>query len=279
MEGLIGDRVQVNAQLNPVAACNSSTRIAASSRMESRAVKIRARENRFQSEQIRNICFKYLSGLCDSIVIDEEIMKLISEGILAVTLLALGAHTASAGVIAFDDAYASLGEGGKPATYYSSEGVTISGSYYGLVGGVGKGDPGNWSLEGTNGSAVLGCNEGSSCSPTFNFLSPVSEVSLDIGESEGFASFTVSGYLDDTLVNSETLDINDPNESTGTWDTFSLTGLMDEVVISSADVRAYGVDNVVIPSTPEPATWSIAAVGLGLMVAVWCRRKRTWAKV
>jgi hypothetical protein len=87
-------------------------------------------------------------------------------------------------VIAFDDAYASLGEGGNPATCCSSEGVTINGSYYGLVGGAGNGDPGNWSLEGTNGSAFLGCNEGSSCSPTFNLFSHVSEVSLDIGDSE-----------------------------------------------------------------------------------------------
>src|ERR1019366_2643077 len=106
-------------------------------------------------------------------------LRRITGTIFTVTLLIFSGHAASAGVLTFDDAYAALGQGGNPATYYSSEGVTISGTYFGLVGGVGNGDPGNWSLEGTNGYAFLGCNEGDSCSPTFTFTSP-QDVSLDI---------------------------------------------------------------------------------------------------
>ena len=52
--------------------------------------------------------------------------------------------------INFDDAFAENGNGFNPATYYS--GVSISGTYFGVVGGVGNGDPGNWSLAGSNGS-------------------------------------------------------------------------------------------------------------------------------
>ena len=42
--------------------------------------------------------------------------------------------------INFDDAFAEHGNGFNPATYYS--GVSISGTYFGVVGGVGNGDPG-----------------------------------------------------------------------------------------------------------------------------------------
>ena len=203
-------------------------------------------------------------------------MRRIAGTIFTVTLLVFSGHAASAGVLTFDDAYAALGQGGNPATYYSSEGVTISGTYFGLVGGVGNGDPGNWSLEGTNGSAFLGCNEGDSCSPTFTFTSP-QDVSLDIGFNDGdSASFTVTGYLDSTPVGSETLTITNPNTETGTWDTFSLSGAVDEVVISSSGAGAYGVDNVnFTAAAPEPASFSMLLLGAaGLGIGAYRRRRQ-----
>ena len=108
-------------------------------------------------------------------------MNRITQGILAAALITLASGAASAATINFDDAYELLGDLGNPATFYSSEGVTISGTYLGIVPGKGYGDPGGWGLEGTNGSASLGCNAGNNCSPTFDFASPVDDVSLDGG--------------------------------------------------------------------------------------------------
>jgi hypothetical protein len=195
----------------------------------------------------------------------------------AIALLAFSGHTALAGVLTFDDAYASLGNGGNPATYYSPEGVTISGTNSGVIGGIGNGDPGNWLLEGTNGSAFLGCNRGNACSPTFDFSSAVDGVSLDIGLSNDFsASFTVSGYLDDSLVDSDTLVVTDTGTDGGTWDTFSLSGAVDEVVISSSFSGGffYGLDNVNFDSaTPEPASFSMLLLGvIGLGMGAYRRR-------
>lgn len=203
-------------------------------------------------------------------------MKQFTQGILAAALLVFSGHAASAGVIQFDDAYATLSDEGDPATFYVPQGVTISGSYFGLVGGTGNGDPGGWSLGGTNGSAFLGCNSGDSCSPTFNFSSPVSDISMDIGLSYGSsASFTVSSYLSNVLVGSATLGISDSSTSTGTWKTFSLTGSADKVVISSVGADAYGVDNVIFSAqAPEPSTWMAAFGGLVLMVGGRYRNRK-----
>lgn len=197
-------------------------------------------------------------------------------------LLALGSGTAAAGVIAFDDAYASLDDGGNPATYYSSEGVTIGGDFFGLAGGIGNGDPGDWSLDGTNGSAFLGCNDGNSCSPTFTFASPVDQFSLDIGLANDWAAnFTVSGYLDANLVDSQTLNFTDTGTTGGTWNTFTLNGSVDQVVVSSSFSKgfAYGIDNVQFASgsaAPEPASISLMLFGsVFLGVTALRRYKRT----
>ena len=208
-------------------------------------------------------------------------MKRITEGILAAALLVFGGHTASAGVIAFDDAYGANGDGSDPNTYYVPQGVIINGAYFGLVGGTGNGDPGNWDLGGTNGSAFLGCNEGDSCTPTFSFASPVGSIALDIGMGFGSsATFTVSSYLNNVLVSSQTLAFTDSALSGGTWNTFSLSGSANKVAISSAGAGAYGIDNFVFSSgqapaqTPEPATWMAAFAGLGLVAAGRYRNRK-----
>jgi hypothetical protein len=57
-------------------------------------------------------------------------------------LLTISATCAAAATISFDDAYAASVF--NPATYYKAlDGVTISGTYTGVIGGVGNGDPGN----------------------------------------------------------------------------------------------------------------------------------------
>lgn len=199
---------------------------------------------------------------------------------MTAALVAFGASVASADVIAFDGAYPSLGDGGDPATYYSAQGITIGGDNAGVWGGNSNGNPGGWSLEGTNGPAFLGCNDGDSCSPTFNFATPVDDVSLDIGLANNWsATFTVSGYLGTTLVDSDTLTINH-GVSGGTWDTFALTGDVDQVVVSSSFVSpgfAFGLDNVQFDSpatAPEPATFSMLLFGVGAVGLAALRRRR-----
>lgn len=207
-------------------------------------------------------------------------MNHIVRGALAAALLAVCTNPASAAVLTFDDAYAALSDAGNPATFYSSDGVTISGDYFGVIGGLSNGDPGGWGLEGTNGSAFLGCNDGNSCSPTFTFANPVNDVSLDIGLANHWsATFTVSGYLDGSLVSSDTFTISDPNNRGGTWDTFSLNGNVDKVVVTdsfSSPGFAYGLDNVSFsPATaavPEPASWAMLLIGFGMVGAVTRRR-------
>jgi hypothetical protein len=170
-------------------------------------------------------------------------------------------------IINFDDAYASLSDGGDVSTFYqSSLGVTISGDNAGVWGGVGNGDPGNWTLLGTNGSAFLGNNDGNSSSPTFDFSSAISDISLDIGVSGDAGTFTVTGFLDGTEVTSQTFTIESPDPDIGTWDTATLTGLMNEVQVTTTGPSfAFGVDNVVfstsVTEAPEPSTFVLLAGG------------------
>lgn len=198
-------------------------------------------------------------------------MRYIVKSVLAAALLAVCVKPAAAAtVLTFDDAYSDLGDGGNPATYYSAEGVTISGDYFGVVGGVGNGDPGDWKLGGTNGSAFLGCNDGNSCSPTFSFSSPVQNVSLDIGLANDWsATFTVAGYLDGSLVDSDTVTVSDPGTADGTWDTFALDGAVNSVVVSSSFTSgfAYGLDNFsfTAAAVPEPASWLLLATAFGFL--------------
>jgi hypothetical protein len=182
--------------------------------------------------------------------------------------LLLCANQADASIIInFDDAYAALGDGGDVSTFYqSSLGVTISGDNAGVWGGVGNGDPGAWSLLGTNGSAFLGNNDGNSSSPTFNFSSDISDLSLDIGDSEDVGTYTVTGFLDGTEVASQTFTIDAPDPDIGTWDTATLTGLMNEVQVTTTGPSfAFGIDNVVFSTSavdaPEPSTFVLLAGG------------------
>jgi hypothetical protein len=187
----------------------------------------------------------------------------------------------AASIINFDDAYAMVSDGGSVSTFYqSSLGVTIAGNNAGVWGGTGNGDVGNWSLLGTNGSAFLGANNGTDSSPTFNFSSSVSGVSLDIGDSIETGTFTVTGFLDGTQVTSQTFTILDPNTTTGTWQTATLSGSVDQVVVTTTGPTfAFGIDNVVFSSAaaaPEPSTFLL--LGGGLVLGGGMRRWRNSKK-
>ena len=60
--------------------------------------------------------------------------------------------------IDFEDAFSALGHEGDPSSFYSSQGLTINGNYFGILEGVSRGDSGNFDLEGTAGPASLAIN-------------------------------------------------------------------------------------------------------------------------
>ena len=72
-----------------------------------------------------------------------------------------------------------------PANRYAYMGVTFDATDDGTTwGGLGNGDPGNWDLEGTNGSTFMGMN-GNSYGLTMNFASDIAGFSLDASRSLG----------------------------------------------------------------------------------------------
>ncbi len=198
--------------------------------------------------------------------------SLLATCIVATSMLGVAA---SAATVNFDDAYAANVPVGN--YYAATHGLTVSGTFFGLVGGNGNGDPGNWNLEGTNGSAFLGCNQNTSCSPTFTFANPLASLSLDLGM-PGFAwsgDFTVTALLGNTVVDSVLLNISSPSQNAGNWQTATVTGLFDSVTVSFAGIGGafgYGLDNVVFEASngrvPEPGMpVLVAGALLGLMVA------------
>ena len=196
--------------------------------------------------------------------------------IFAITSILIGsfASNARAAVISFDDAYAVLGDAGNPDSFYTSQGVTIFGTYFGLAGGVGNGDPGNWHLEGTNGAAFLAINQGTSGSPTFSFDTPITAGSLDLGVSFRMTIvLQVTGFLGESQVFQEQVSISDDNENDeGTWETFQFSTPVDKLVVQKVggDFAAfgYGIDNVV--AVPEP---SATALLIGAFAFASARRR------
>jgi len=219
--------------------------------------------------------------------------------ILGASIAAFAALTGSvnAGVIAFDDAFAVMyplapGENADPTTFYlDSDGATFSGSWgsAGVVSGVGNGDIGNWNLEGTNGSAFLGCNHGTTCSPTVSFNSNLSSLSLDVGlPAFGWsADFLVEALINNLVVDSVTFNLtsnpsttSDPTDlsNVGPWQTATFNGVFDAVRVTAAfpDVgffSAFGIDNISYEVTPVPEPPEILLFVTGILGLFFARRK------
>ncbi len=168
----------------------------------------------------------------------------------AAAIFSITCKNVSAVTVRFDDAYADLGESSDPATYYQADlGVTFSGQYFGVVGGQGNGDTGNWELRGTNGSALLGINTSTSGSPTINFGKVVTGFSVDVGVPEfgstANSQLRATGFRNGQVVEIRSVFITTTGDVDGEWEKLTFTQFVDSVRIQkiSGTANAYGVDN------------------------------------
>lgn len=185
---------------------------------------------------------------------------------------------ASAAVITFDEfARDNFAQGAMQANRYAFLGATFATTDDGSSwDGTGSGDPGNWGISGTNGDAFSGYN-GSSYNATISFASAVSNLTLDVSRSSGSQAgdtFTLDSYLGSTLLSSQTVVLGAINS----WSTVAAAGSVDSIVLSGngSGFHPFGVDNIrwdVQAPVPEPETYALMLLGLGVVAAIARRRK------
>lgn len=205
-------------------------------------------------------------------------MKSILLKALLSAAIAGAAIPASATFITFDEFARDNGaQGGMQANRYASLGVTFATTDDGSSwDGTGNGDPGNWNITGTNGDAFSGYN-GSSYSATISFASAVSNLTLDVSRSNGSSAgntFTLASYLGPTLLSSQTITLGAIN----VWSTVAASSSVDSIVLSGNGngFHPFGMDNIqwdVRPAVPEPETYALMLLGLGVVAMVVRRRK------
>lgn len=192
--------------------------------------------------------------------------------------LLLGAFSSAsyAAVATFDDAWADLGGGANPGNYYSNLTISIPGGF-GVIGGVGNGDPGNWDLNGTNGPALLGLWTDNGPS-TYQFAYPQTSIAMDVGSSFGDDNnYTLQAFLGATPVGAPvTANIIDNNNGNGTWQTLTVSGIgqFDSVQLSEDNNQCCtGVDNIVyddVAPTPLPANPVPSLSEWGMIILFLC---------
>jgi hypothetical protein len=186
--------------------------------------------------------------------------------------LALQSSAVYGQVIRFDEFPADNVNGDLPANRYAALGVTFAATDDGSTwGGLSSGDPGNWDLDGTNGSTFSGFN-GDSYSLRMLFSTPATNFSLDVSRSAGSTDgnqFTLEGYFLGGLVDSQTITLAPIN----TWTTVALSGVIDETRWSGQGdgFHPFGVDNVRWTIVPEPTAIFLALVAAGV---AWFSRRR-----
>lgn len=200
-------------------------------------------------------------------------MKMLNRSVGVFALALLLATTAHAGVINFEEFPADNSNGPMQADRYSALGVAFVATDDGSTwGGIGNGDPGNWDLEGTNGSIFSGFN-GSSYGLTMLFDTDVSAFAMDAARSAGSSAgdtITLEGWNDGGLVETLTVTFGDIN----VWSTLTLASSVDEVRwFGTGDgFHPFGVDNIQWDAAAVSAPAPLALLGLGL-IAIGVRRR------
>lgn len=170
----------------------------------------------------------------------------------------------SAAVIDFEDAYAAFGYRGQVGDFYADKGLTVSGNYFGLIGGVSQGDPGNFDLEGTNGPSSLAVN---TITHTIDLnFDAVVDLTLDLGIDFGYTSdITIITYAGGAEVSNNMITLTDTlNNGYGTWYDMSWEGVDRVFLEATSGWRAWSIDNLVFETAevPEPAMIAVLAIGL-----------------
>lgn len=113
-------------------------------------------------------------------------------------------------------------------------------------GGIGADDPGDWQIEGTEGSSFLGF-DGEAYAMTLHFDTPVEGFEFDVTRAAGsppadFDMLILAGFLENLMVGSAGVFFGGVDE----WQTLSLTGMVDRVVwFGTGPVgHRFGVDNL-----------------------------------
>lgn len=199
--------------------------------------------------------------------------------VVSAAMVTIAASPAHAAVINFEEFAPDNTNGTIPAGRYGYLGVTFQGTDDSSTwGGLLAGDPGNWDLEGTNGSTFAGFN-GDSYALTLLFGSAITSFSLDASRSNGSSdgTVTIEALLNGSSIGSTAAVLGGINQ----WSTLSLLGSFDEVRITGtgSGFHPFGIDNIIFDSgraaVPETSTWAMMLIGFGAIGgAARSRRKR-----
>lgn len=211
---------------------------------------------------------------------------------IAAILLLTALQPALAVSITFDE-FPANNSNSALSGLYSPLGVTFGGGNSGIWNGLSAGDPGNWALEGSNGTAFLGnngFNNGGSYVTSIHFETLMSGVSFDVSRSNGSnsgQSLTASAYNGTGLLSSQTIVLGAVNSwtsmafghgsissliITGSTTGFSPFGL-DNLQFSNTLLSGLDIRETEVTAIPEPETYALMLAGLGLLGSVAKRRR------
>jgi len=138
-------------------------------------------------------------------------------------------------VVVMDDAWAAEDQGSDPTTFYADYGLTFDNTNgFGLIGGMGNGDPGNWDIDGTNGTAAWGLWNGDHSIA----LPPSTFVSVDFLRGHNDGSITVTASFEGTEVSSVTITL------TGAFDSETVSFLGPIDLLEWTNAFTLGLDNL-----------------------------------
>lgn len=207
-------------------------------------------------------------------------------------LLLLAVQPAFAATITFDE-FSANNSNAAVTGLYASQGVSFGADNSGIWNGLSLGDPGNWALEGSNGSAFLGNNginnDGTYTTSIF-FSTLASNISFDVSRSNGSApgqGLTASAYSGTTLLSSQSVLLGAVNSwtslvfGTGSISSMIITGSvagfspfgLDNLQFSNTLVSGLDISRIEVTAIPEPGTYALMLAGLGLLGFVARRRK------